>query len=126
MVQRTKIGEVMFGELHLRPWDQLGGFLFRAAIKFGRSFVKIFEESGAEPALHLIIWRPVPIATVLFASPFKFDGVAGKRGGREDEAKALPGVGNFFDQAIDHGVDAGHEGFSAKTYTRVVENPHAF
>src|SRR5262245_17889068 len=97
----------------------------RTTIQFAWSFVEIPKQCRTQPALNLELWRVIPIASILLASPFKSDRVTGKRRRGEKQPKAFLCIRNRCDQPVDHRVDASNEWLAHKPDRGVVENPHA-
>src|SRR5205823_15049167 len=78
-------------------------------VNLARRGRKIFQESGAEPALHLELVAVIPVAPGFSPAPLKFPVRSGKRRRTKDRAKSFLGIGDIGNRFVDHRVDAGDE-----------------
>ena len=85
--------------------------------------IKIFQESGAEPALHFQRGAVVPVPAELFTAPLELNLEAGKRLCGEDQGKTRFSVRDLLNQTIDDRIGAGHEWFLPQSHCRIIEDP---
>jgi hypothetical protein len=82
---------------------------------------KIMKQRRAQPALHIELLRPVPIAPSILPLPIKAVLMTRERCGREDHRKALLCVRNIRNNTIDHPIGAGNKGLLVQANSRIVK-----
>jgi hypothetical protein len=85
--------------------------------------IKVFQQSGAEPARLIERRAVVPIAAELFTAPLELSLKSGKRSCREDQGETQLSVRDILNQPIDNRIGAGNEWFLPKPHCQIIEDP---